>query len=266
MFAHEHGRFGAARGKTRIIYSPAVGFNITEILHAGLDVLKLNSSQQGVPVSVHSDILEKLSNSVIEGNSEAAKTAASEALKAQIDPLEAIENGLAKGLREVGRRFECGEMFLMQLILSGEAMKTGVKIMRPEMLRQEKQLKVSGSFFIGTVEGDIHDIGKSIVAAMLTAEGFDVIDGGVDIPDKVFVNKTRELKPQIIGLSALMTTTRTKQKDVIDALKQAGLRNAVKVMVGGATVTPEWAQQIGADAYGEDAIDAPKKARQLLGG
>jgi trimethylamine corrinoid protein len=210
------------------------------------------------------DILEKLSTSVIEGNSEAAKSAATEALRAKLDPLEAIENGLAKGLREVGRRFEAGEMFLMQLILSGEAMKTGVDMLKPEMLRQKKQLAASGKFLIGTVEGDIHDIGKSIVAAMLTADGFDVVDMGVDIPDKTFVEKTKELKPNILGLSALMTTTRTKQKDVIESLRQAGSRDAVKVMVGGATVTPEWAQQIGADAYGEDAIEATKIAKQLL--
>jgi trimethylamine corrinoid protein len=217
-------------------------------------------------VSAPSDILQKLSTAVIEGNSEAAKNAVTEALKTQLDPLEAIENGLAKGLREVGRKFDCGEMFLMQLILSGEAMKTGVELLKPEILRQKKQLKGSGTFLIGTVEGDLHDIGKSIVSAMLTAEGFDVVDVGVDIPDKVFVDKTREIKPQILGLSALMTTTRTKQKDVIEALKQAGTRNAVKVIVGGATVTPEWAKEIGADAYGEDAVDAPKKARQLLEG
>jgi methylmalonyl-CoA mutase cobalamin-binding domain/chain len=127
-------------------------------------------------------------------------------------------------------------------------------------------MAATGKFLLGTVEGDIHDIGKSIVAAMLTAEGFDVIDMGVDIPDKVFVEKTKELKPNILGLSALMTTTRTKQKDVIEALKQAGIRDKVRVMVGGATVTPEWAKEIGADSYGEDAIDATKKARQLLSG
>jgi corrinoid protein of di/trimethylamine methyltransferase len=212
------------------------------------------------------DILERLSTSVIEGNSEAARSAATEALALHLDPLVLIEKGLAKGLKEVGRRFECGEMFLMQLILSGEAMKTGVELLKPEMLRQKKQLAASGKFLIGTVEGDIHDIGKSIVAAMLTAEGFDVVDMGVDIPDKVFVEKTKELQPNILGLSALMTTTRTKQMDVIEALRQAGNRNAVKVMVGGATVTPEWAQQIGADGYGEDAIEATKKARQLMSG
>jgi corrinoid protein of di/trimethylamine methyltransferase len=212
------------------------------------------------------DILERLSTSVIEGNSEAARSAATEALALHLDPLVLIEKGLARGLKEVGRRFECGEMFLMQLILSGEAMKTGVELLKPEMLRQKKQLAASGKFLIGTVEGDIHDIGKSIVAAMLTAEGFDVVDMGVDIPDKVFVEKTKELQPNILGLSALMTTTRTKQMDVIEALRQAGNRNAVKVMVGGATVTPEWAQQIGADGYGEDAIEATKKARQLMSG
>jgi len=212
------------------------------------------------------DILERLSTSVIEGNSEAARSAATEALALHLDPLVLIEKGLAKGLKEVGRRFECGEMFLMQLILSGEAMKTGVELLKPEMLRQKKQLAASGKFLIGTVEGDIHDIGKSIVAAMLTAEGFDVVDMGVDIPDKVFVEKTKELQPNILGLSALMTTTRTKQMDVIEALRQAGNRNAVKVMVGGATVTPEWAQHIGADGYGEDAIEATKKARQLMSG
>jgi corrinoid protein of di/trimethylamine methyltransferase len=215
-------------------------------------------------MNAQNDILEKLSTAVIEGNLEAARSAATEALSQQLDPLEAIEKGLAKGLREVGRRFEAGEMFLMQLILSGEAMKTGVEILKPEMVRQKKQLAASGKFLIGTVEGDIHDIGKSIVAAMLTAEGFDVVDMGADIPDKVFVDKTRELKPDILGLSALMTTTRTKQMDVIEALKQSGTRNTVKVMVGGATVTPEWAQTVGADGYGEDAIEAAKKAKQLL--
>jgi len=217
-------------------------------------------------MSNKNDILERLANSVLEGNSEAAKTAVADALANHVDPLEAVENGLAKGLRDVGRRFEAGEMFLMQLILSGEAMKTGLELLKPEMLRQKKQLAVSGRFLIATVEGDIHDIGKSIVAAMLTAEGFDVVDLGVDISDKVFVEKTKELKPDILGLSALMTTTRTKQRDVIEALKRAGVRNDVKVIVGGATVTPEWAKEIGADAYGEDAIDATKKTRQLLAG
>jgi len=150
--------------------------------------------------------------------------------------------------------------------MSGEAMKAGLQVLKPEILKQKKQLTGSGTVLIGTVEGDIHDIGKSVVSAMLTAEGFDVIDLGVDVPDQVFVEKTKEIKPHILGLSALMTTTRTKQKDVIEALKRSELRDVAKVMVGGATVTPEWAEEIGADAYGEDAVDAARKAKNLIKG
>jgi len=215
-------------------------------------------------MSTKSDILNQLSSSVLEGNSEAARKGATAALEAEMDPIEAIQNGLAKGLKEVGQKFEKCEIFLMQLIMSGEAMKAGLQVLKPEIVKQRKELTELGKILIGTVEGDIHDIGKTVVAAMLTAEGFDVVDLGVDIPDNVFVEKTKEMKPNILGLSALMTTTRTKQKDVIEALKRAGLRNAVKVIVGGATVTPEWAEEIGADAYGEDAIDAAKKARGLI--
>jgi len=215
-------------------------------------------------MSVRSEILERLSNAVMETNADAARKAAADALQAKIDPVEAIQNGLAKGLREVGARFERGEMFLMELILGGEAMKAGLEVFKPEMLKQTKELTGTGTVILGTVEGDMHDIGKSVVNAMLTAEGFDVIDLGVDVPDQTFVDKTREVKPHILGLSALMTTTRTKQKDVIDTLKRAQLRDRVKVMVGGATVTPEWAQEIAADAYGEDGVDAAKKAKELL--
>lgn len=215
-------------------------------------------------MSTKSDILNQLSSSVLEGNSEAARKGATAALEMEMDPIEAIQNGLAKGLKEVGQKFERCEIFLMQLIMSGEAMKAGLQVLKPEIVKQRKELTELGKILIGTVEGDIHDIGKTVVAAMLTAEGFDVVDLGVDIPDNVFVEKTKEMKPNILGLSALMTTTRTKQKDVIEALKRAGLRNAVKVIVGGATVTPEWAEEIGADAYGEDAIDAAKKARGLI--
>lgn len=211
-------------------------------------------------------IFDELSNSVLEGNPDAAKKFAIEALNARLDPLEAIENGLAKGLREVGDRFEKGEMFLMQLILAGEAMKAGLEVLKPELLKQQKQMTRLGKFLIGTVEGDIHDIGKTIVSAMLLAEGFDVVDIGIDVPNQVFVEKTREKKPHIVGMSALMTTTRTKQKEVIEALARAQLRNDVKVMIGGAAVTADWAKETGADAYGEDAVDATRKARELMRG
>ncbi len=215
-------------------------------------------------MSTKSDILERLTNAVLETNVDAAREAATKALEAKIDPLDAIQNGLAKGLREIGAKFERGEMFLMELILGGEAMKAGLEVLKPELVKQRKELTGSGTVILGTAEGDMHDIGKSVVNAMLTAEGFEVTDLGVDVPDQVFIDKTKEAKPNILGLSALMTTTRTKQKDVIDALKRAQLRNAVKVMVGGATVTPEWSSEIAADGYGEDAVDAAKKAKELV--
>jgi len=215
-------------------------------------------------MSVKSDILERLTNAVLETNVDAAREAAMKALEAKVDPLDAIQNGLAKGLREIGAKFERGEMFLMELILGGEAMKAGLEVLKPEIVKERKEFTGSGTVILGTVEGDMHDIGKSVVNAMLTAEGFEVTDLGVDVPDQVFVDKTKETKPNILGLSALMTTTRTKQKDVIEALTRSQLREAVKVMVGGATVTPEWAAEIAADGYGEDAVDAAKKAKELV--
>jgi corrinoid protein of di/trimethylamine methyltransferase len=215
-------------------------------------------------MDVRSEILERLSGAVLETNSDAARKAATDALEANLDPLDAIQNGLAKGLREVGAKFERGEMFLMELIVGGEAMRAGLDVLKPEILKQRKEFTTSGKVVLGTVEGDMHDIGKSIVNAMLTAEGFDVIDLGVDIPDQLFVDKTRETRPHIIGLSALMTTTRGKQKDVIEALNRSRLRETVKVMVGGATVTPEWAQEIAADAYAEDGVEAARRAKELV--
>ena len=209
-------------------------------------------------------LLDHLRNSVLEGNTDAARKYASEALAAKIDPLEAIEKGLAPGLREVGDKFEKGELFLMHLIMGGEAMKAGLEVLKPELLKQDKHVANSGKFLIGTVEGDIHDIGKLIVGALFLAEGFDVVDIGTDVPTQVFVDKTKEVKPDIVGMSALMTTTRAKQKDVMEALREAGVRESVKVMVGGAAVTADWTKEIGADGYGEDAVDATRKAKALL--
>jgi len=212
-----------------------------------------------------SEILEKLAKSVVDGNSEETKRLCIEALNSHIDPLVAIEKGITLGAKEAGARFERNEIFLMQLILSGEAMKAGLNILRPEILRRNRSLNRAGRVLIGTIEGDIHDIGKTVVSSMLTAEGFEVIDVGVDVPDDVFVEKVKEYKPDILGLSALMTTTMTKQKDVIDALVRSGVRDKIKIMVGGAAVTQEWSEKIRADGYGEDAVQAVKVARKLIG-
>lgn len=208
------------------------------------------------------EILEKLFQAVVNGNSEEAKKGAEEAVKMGIAPLDAIEYGLTRGINIVGEKFEIGEIFLPQLILSADAMKAGLEVLKPELMKRRETAEV-GRIILGTVEGDIHEIGKSVVGIMLSVAGFEVIDIGVDVSDQIFIDKVKEIKPIILGLSALMTTTRVKQKDVIDALNKERLKEC-HVMVGGAAVTPEWADKIGADAYGENAVDAVQKAKLLL--
>lgn len=208
--------------------------------------------------------LERLSKSVIDGDIDTVKTAVKEALKAGINPLEIVDKGLAKGIRAVGERYGKGEIFLTELLMGAEAMKTGMEIITPEIQRQKKELKKVGSMVIGTVSGDIHDLGKNIVAALFSAHGFSVVDLGVDVPDQRFIDKVKEVKPDILGLSALMTSTIPKQRDLINMLKSAGLRDKVKVMVGGAAVNEDFARQIGADGYAENANDAVVRAKALV--
>jgi len=210
------------------------------------------------------EFLERLQKSVINGDIDKAASAAKAAIEAGLDPLDCIENGLAKGVRIIGERFGRGELFLMDLMAAAEAMKAGLEILEPLISKRGEEVKTLGRFLIGTVSGDIHDIGKTVVAAMLTANGFEVIDLGVDVPTEVFVDKVRELHPDILGLSALMTTTMFSQKAVIKALEEAGLRDKVKVMIGGAVVTEDWAKEIGADAWAKDALDAVEKAKKLI--
>jgi corrinoid protein of di/trimethylamine methyltransferase len=208
--------------------------------------------------------LERLSKSVIDGDVDTVKTAVKEALKAEINPLEIVDKGLAKGIRTVGERYGRGEIFLTELLMGAEAMKAGMEIITPEIQRQKKELKKVGSMVIGTVSGDIHDLGKNIVAALFSAHGFSVVDLGVDVPDQRFIDKVKEVKPDILGLSALMTSTIPKQRDLISMLKSAGLRDKVKVMVGGAAVNEDFARQIGADGYAENANDAVVRAKALV--
>ena len=208
--------------------------------------------------------LEKLSKSVIDGDIDTVKTAVKEALKAGINPLEIVDKGLAKGIRTVGERYGKGEIFLTELLMGAEAMKAGMEIINPEIQLQKKELKKVGSMVIGTVSGDIHDLGKNIVAALFSAHGFSVVDLGVDVPDQKFIDKVKEVKPDILGLSALMTSTIPKQRDLINMLRSAGLRDKVKVMVGGAAVNEDFARQIGADGYAENANDAVVRAKALV--
>lgn len=211
------------------------------------------------------ELLAAMSESVIEGEIERAEELARQALAEGVDPLEAIEQGYARGIREVGERFARGEYFLPHLAMGAEAMKAAMAVLEPELARRQKERTTLGRVVIGTVAGDIHEIGKTLVATMLSASGFAVTDLGVDVPTRRFVEVVREERPQILGLSALLTTTMLVQREVIAALEEAGLRDQVKVMVGGAPVTQAWADEIGADGYAEDAIGAVQRARQLLG-
>ena len=195
---------------------------------------------------------------------EKAVALAEKVVEQGIDPVEALEEGLAKPLREVGNRFETGEAFITELIASAEVMEAGAEVLNREIARRGANKESAGRFLIGTVEGDIHSIGKNIVATLLNASGFEVIDLGIDVPTSTFVEKVKELEPDILGLSALMTTTMMKQKEIIGALTDAGLRSNVKVIVGGAPVTEEWVQEIGADAAGFDAGNAVQKAISLM--
>ncbi|MGA9399055.1 MAG: corrinoid protein [Anaerolineaceae bacterium] len=211
------------------------------------------------------ELYTKMSQSIIDGDCEAAATLAQQAIAAGLDPLEAITQGYVAGVNQVGEAFTNGEAFLPELVMAGEAMKTAVATLEPEMKRRGTERKTLGKVVLATVEGDIHEIGKSLVGTMLSAAGFEVFDLGVNVPTLKIIEKAQEVQADIIGLSALLTTTMVKQRDVIETLNSAGLRQAVKVMVGGAPVTRDWVQQIGADGYSEDAIGAVSVAKHLVG-
>ncbi|TET72455.1 hypothetical protein E3J39_02305 [Candidatus Bathyarchaeota archaeon] len=212
------------------------------------------------------DILKELREAVWNFDEELSKSLAEKAVEMGVDPVEALEEGLAKALREVGDRFGRGDAFITELIAAAQAMEAGAGVLNEEIVRRGASRKAVGRFLIGTVEGDIHSIGKNIVATMLSAAGFEVVDIGIDVKTEDFIEKVRELKPDILGLSALMTTTMVKQKEVIEALRDAGLKDGVKVIVGGAPVTEDWVEEIGADACGFDAGSAVKTALSLMEG
>lgn len=209
------------------------------------------------------EILDRLREAVIRADVEAVESAAKMALAAGIDPLRAIEEGLAVGLREVGGRFSKLELFLSDMMLSAEAMTQGAKVLRASISTKREAMR-SGTIIIGTVKGDIHDIGKNIVSALLTANNYDVHDLGTDVPAEEFILKANETKADVIGLSALLSTTMPAQEEVVKRLVETGERQRFRVIVGGAPVREEWAMQIGADAYGKDAADAVAKLNQLV--
>ncbi len=199
---------------------------------------------------MHEVLFAAMRQSIIDGDPEQVERLAHEALALGIDPLEAINRGFVEGVNYVGEQFGLGEMFLPDLVMGGEAMKAAVAILEPEMQRRGSQRTSLGTVVLGTVQGDIHEIGKTLVLTMLSASGFQVHDLGVDVPVERFVAKIREVRADIVGLSALLTTTMPGQRQVVEALTREGLRAQVKVMVGGAPVSHAWAREIGADGYG----------------
>ncbi len=211
-----------------------------------------------------SEILKQLKDAVVIGEPDQAKKLATQALEADIAPLTAIEEALNVGMQVVGDKFESEEYFIPDLMMATEAMKAAMKVFEPVLTERKEKRQVLGTVVIGTVEGDIHEIGKSLVATMLSAAGFQVYDLGVDVSVAKFVEQVQETGANVVGLSALLTTTMRNQEAVIEALKKAGLREQVKVVIGGAPTSPDWAETIGADAYAENANEAVDVVKQLL--
>ena len=214
---------------------------------------------------MNEDLFQKMSQSILDGDSDVAVALAKQAIDAGIDPLEAITKGFVLGVNQVGENFACGQAFLPELVMAGEAMKSAVATLEPEMQKRGTSRQVFGKVVLATVEGDIHEIGKTLVGTMLSASGFQVYDLGVDVSSALIIEKVKEVDADLVGLSALLTTTMVKQKEVIDELDKLGLRKKVKVMVGGAPVTRDWVQKIEADGYSEDAIGAVGLAKRLMG-
>ena len=210
------------------------------------------------------EILANLKKAVIEYNVEAAASWARKALEEGIDPLEALD-ALTKGIKQVGDGYGRGELWLPDLIGAAEAMSSAMPIIEEEIKSRGMKRETAGVIIIGTVKGDIHDIGKNIVATLLTIDGFDVIDLGVDVAAEKFIQAIIKHKPSILAMSALLTMTAPEQRKVIDALKKEGIRDKVKVLIGGAAITQEFADDIGADGYDPTAAGAVYLARRLTG-
>jgi corrinoid protein of di/trimethylamine methyltransferase len=211
------------------------------------------------------ELFKQMAQAVIDGDDDEAAGLAQQALDQGVAPLEAINKGFTPGMDVVGELYSTGEYFLPDLILGGEAMKTALAVLEPALKASGQSREVLGIVVLGTVKGDIHEIGKSLVGSMLAANGFEVYDVGIDIEASEFVAKAQEVKADIVALSALLTTTMLHQRDVIEHLAEAGLRGQVQVMVGGSPVTQGWADQIGADGFAEDAASAVVVAKKMMG-
>lgn len=210
------------------------------------------------------EFLNRVKKAIVEGNKNEAVQLAQRAITEKMDLNEVIEKGYIPGIQKAGQLWEEGEYFLPELITSAECMKAAMEIMQPELEKAQIDIRSAGKIVIGTVEGDIHDIGKNLVASILSANGFDVVDLGADVKLETFIEKAEEVNANLICLSALLTTTMTGQKKLIELLKEKGLYGRFKVMVGGAPVNQKWADDIGADGYSGNALTAVGAAKKLM--
>jgi len=202
--------------------------------------------------------------SIVDGAPDTASSLAQQAVTAGVAPLDAINQGYVPGMQDVGEQFAKGQMFLPDMMASAEAMRAAMAVLDPQLKRLGKERPLAGVVVLGTTKGDIHEIGKTLVGTLLTAHGFQVHDLGVDVSSEKFAATAREVDADIVGVSALLTTTMRNQKGVVEAIEKAGLRARVRIMVGGAPVTRRWAEEIGADGYAKDAMSAVDLARELM--
>ena len=210
-------------------------------------------------------LFKDMAQSIIDGDSDISVELAKKSIEMNIPPLDAITKGFVVGVNYIGDQFGLGEAFLPELVMAGEAMKAAVATLEPELLKLGEARETMGRVVLATVEGDIHEIGKTLVGTMLSASGFEVTDMGVDQPAEKIIGKALEWNANLIGLSALLTTTMVRQRELIEELDKEGLRPRIKVMVGGAPITKEWAEKIKADGTSEDAVGAVALAKQLVG-
>ncbi|MDW7674124.1 MAG: corrinoid protein [Bacillota bacterium] len=206
---------------------------------------------------------ESLNSAVIAGNVNQVSEGTKSLLETGADPIEIINKGLIAGMNIVGQRFKAGDMYVPEVLMAAKAMAAGVDIVKP--LIAEGDVPTSGKVVIGTVKGDLHDIGKNLVGMMMESSGFQVINLGVDVSPEKFADAVREHQPQVVGMSALLTTTMLAMKDTIEVLKEEGLRDSVKIIIGGAPVTADFASEIGADGFAPDAASATELAEKLIG-
>jgi len=210
------------------------------------------------------ELLQHISTAITEGEDEQAEKLVNEALQAELPPVDILNQGVVAGILKTGELWKNNEYFLPDVILSADAFKAAMGLLDPA-LRESGISRHGKKFVIGVVEGDMHDLGKSLVIAMLTSAGFEVVDLGIDVPLSKFIDAVKEHKPAIVGMGAYMTTTMLEMNDIIAELEGQGLRNDLKVMVGGVPTSQEFADEVGADAWGKDALDAMYKAMDLVG-